>query len=164
MKIFIVVLVGLLGTGARAQTIRIKLVNGKNGHPMAEKCVNVWVGTERKDAMAIPTDRDGVASVRLTDKDAEVNTRNTWSGCGDFGVVNPVVKYSDAIRVNAGYALCVPHGTNDSWLALQKFSTKEVLQSGVVTQNVCGKTRASSEPGEIILFVRPLTFWEKWKQ
>jgi hypothetical protein len=45
-----------------AQTLEIKLVDGRNGRPMvgASSYVNVWVGTERKEAIAIPTDGKGV--------------------------------------------------------------------------------------------------------
>jgi hypothetical protein len=58
-----------LGKGVQAQTILIKLVNGRNGRPMAGTCVNAWVGNERKEAMAIRADNNGVASVRLTEND-----------------------------------------------------------------------------------------------
>jgi hypothetical protein len=56
--------------------------------------------------MAIPTDKDGVAWLRLThSQNAEPNTRNPWKKCGDFGVINPVVKYSEVIGISAGYVL-----------------------------------------------------------
>jgi len=45
-----------------------------------------------------------------------------------------------------------------------KFSTKEVLEQGVVRANTCGNTTATPVPGEVIIFVRPLTFWEELKQ
>jgi hypothetical protein len=64
---------------------------------MSNSYVNVWVGTKRKEAMVIPTDKDGIARLRLTDND-------------------------------------------------------------------CGKATASPKPGELIIFVRPLTWWEKLKQ
>jgi hypothetical protein len=81
----------LLGvaSGGNAQSVRIKLMNGKDGRPMANTCVNVWVGTERKQAMALPTEKEGVARLRLTDKDAEINTQSQWKNCGAFGVLNP---------------------------------------------------------------------------
>lgn len=158
-----VLVAGSLGMSLRAQTIRIKLVNGKNGHPLAGTCVNVWAGSERKGAMAIPTDKDGIARLRLTDKNAEVNIQNQWKGCGLFGVINPVVRYADSIRVNAGYVSCKPHTPDYSWLAMTDFSTKKVIKSGFVTPNACGKAKASPEPGDIIFFVRPLTLWEKLK-
>jgi len=80
----------LLGVALRgnAQSDRIKLMNGRNGRPMANTCVNAWVGTERKDAMAILTDKDGVARLYLVDKDGEINTQSQWKDCGDFGVLN----------------------------------------------------------------------------
>jgi len=79
-----VLIVGSLGMSLRAQTIRVKLVNGRNGRPIALKCVNVGIG-HLNHMLAIPTDKDGVALLHLTDIDAEVNTQNRWKGCGDLG-------------------------------------------------------------------------------
>ena len=149
--------------GGQAQNVRIKLVNGKNGRPMVNAYVNAWVGTERKDAMVIPTNEDGVASLYLTDKDAEINIQSQSKNCGDCGVLNPVVKYSDTIGINAGYVLCDSRKPDHSWLAIRKFSTAEVLRHGVVTANTCGNAADSPQSGEIIIFVRPLTWWEKFK-
>lgn len=155
---------GSWGMSVRAQTIRVKLVNGKNGHPMENTCVNVWVGTKQKWAMAIPTDKDGVARLRITENDSEVDTGDMWKPCGTFGVRNPVVKFADHIRINAGYVLCLPDRPHYSWLATVTFSTRKIVQSGIVTANTCGKAKASPIPGEIVLFVRPLNFWEKMKE
>lgn len=147
-----------------AQTIEVRLIDGRNGHPVANSCVNVWVGNEQKDALAIPTDNDGVARLRLTDSDAEINTQNRWKQCGAFGVINPVVRFESSVTINAGYVLCQPQGTDYSWLALKNFPTKEILTEGVVTPNACGKQAARRQPGEVIVFVRPLSFWERLKQ
>lgn len=147
-----------------AQTIEVKLIDGRNGHPIANSCVNVWVGNEQKDALAIPTDNDGIARLRLTDSDAGIDTQKRWEKCGAFGVVNPVVRFESSVTINAGYVLCQQQGTDYSWLALKNFPTKEILTEGVVTPNACGKHTARREPGEVIVFVRPMTFWEKLKQ
>ena len=80
-----------------------------------------------------------------------------------LGVINPVVKYGDTIGINTGYVLCQSHTSDYSWLARMDFSTEKVLQSGIVTANTCGKATASPKPGEVTLFVRPLTWWEKVK-
>jgi hypothetical protein len=152
------------GTVLRAQTIKIKLVNGKSGQPIANTCVNTWVGADRKEAMAIPTDKDGVAWLYLTDKDTDVNTQDHPKSCGDFGVAHPVVKYAVTIRVVAGYVVCQPHAPDYSWLTTMEFSTKQIVQGGIVTANSCGKSAASPNPGELVIFVRPLTWWEKLKQ
>ena len=150
------------GKGAHAQSIRIKLVNGRNGRPMAGTHVNVWVGKERKWAMVIPTDKDGVASLVLTDKEGEVNVPRV-DGDGSHVVVNPVVKYDDDLGINAPYVLCQPGTPDYSWLAIRHISTKQVVGQGVVTPNACGMATASQTPGEITVFVRPLSWWEKFK-
>ena len=155
---------GSFGTILAAQTIGIKLVNGRTGRPVVNTCVNVWVGHERKDAMAIPADNNGIALLRLTDKDEEININNRGKGCGEFGVIDPVVKYDDSLRINAGYAWCQAHGSDYSWLAIADFSMKQVVQQGIVTANTCGKATASPKPGEVTIFVRPLTWWEQLKQ
>ena len=152
------------GTALHAQTIKVKLVNGKSGQPIAKTCVNTWVGTERRDAMAIPLDNDGIAWLYLTDKDSEVNTQSQTHNCGDFGVVHPIAKYADTIRIVAGFAVCQPHAPDYSWLAPMEFSTQKILREGIVTENVCGKSTATPKPGEVVIFVRPLTWWEKLKQ
>jgi hypothetical protein len=160
----IILMASSCGLTLNAQTIRIKLLDGKNGRPLAGKCVNVWVGNGRKDAMALPTNQDGVASLTLTQNDAQIDTQHVWKGCGLLGVINPIVKYSDQIKINASYVSCQPHTADFSWLAIKAFPVKEIVQSGIATANTCGKAKASPEPGEIILFVRPLSFWEKMKE
>lgn len=147
-----------------AQTIEFKLIDGRNGHPIVNTCVNVWVGGAQKDALAIPTDKNGVARLRLTDVDAEVNTHDRWKDCGEFGVINPVVKYEDSVSVNAGYVLCQQRPADYSWLAVKNIQTKQLLGQGIVTANTCGKLTASPTPREMIIYVRPLSFWEKLKQ
>ena len=100
----------------------------------------------------------------LTQNDAQVDTRHVWKACGLLGVINPVVKYSDQIKINTSFVSCEPHPPDFSWLAIKAFPTEEIVQSGIVTANACGKAKASREPGEVILFVRPLNFWEKMKE
>lgn len=164
LLLFVLLAFALSARGLLAQRIEIKLVNGRNGHPMADTCLNVWVGTERVNALSIPTDNDGMAVLQLTEENSEINIRNRWAPCGAEGVINPVLKYADTIKVNTGYVSCQPRTADYSWLALRGFSTKEILESGVVTANACGKAKASPKPGEVVLFARPLTWWEKLKQ
>ena len=57
--------------------------------------------------MVIPTDKDGVASLVLTDKEGEVNVSRV-DGYGSHVVINPVVKYDDDLEINAPYVLCQP--------------------------------------------------------
>ena len=161
MSLFLV----LYGASLSAQTLEITLVDGRNGRSMVGKSsyVNVWLGTERKAAIVVPTDGKGVARIQLTSNTDEVNIPNSTNS-GSNVVEHPIVKYDESFGINAPYVLCEPGGGHYSWLELKNFSTKEVLNHGYVSPNTCGKATASPQPGRVILFVRPLTWWEKLKQ
>ena len=161
--LLLLLVLGSCGSALRAQTVRIELLDGRNGRPMADKCVGVSVDTFNR-TLGVRTDSQGVVRLRLTKNDNEINTQNQPNGCGDWPVVKPVVKYSHSVSIVAGYVLCEARKPDHSWLAKLTFSVKKVLEYGVVTANTCGKAKASPKPGEIILFVRPLNFWEKLKE
>ena len=129
----------------------------------ASSYVNVWVGTERKEAIVIPTDGKGVARLQLTLNPGEINIPHSTNN-GSIVVNDPVVKYSESFHVNAPYVLCVSKGPSYSWLRSESFSTKEILSHGYASPNTCGKGPISPHPGQVILFVRPLTWWERLKQ
>jgi hypothetical protein len=152
------------GTTLCAQDVTIKLVNGRNGHPMANSHVNVWVGSKRTIAMVILTDKDGIARLRITHNDTEVDPHMREKYIGDNVVIDPIVKYDDNFRVNVPFVICYPHGGDYSWLAINNISPKQLLQQGIVWPNTCGKATASPTPGELIIFVRPLNLWEILKQ
>jgi len=147
-----------------AQTVTIKLLDGRNGLPMAQSHVNVWVGSERKMAMAVLTDEHGIARLHLTGDAKEVDIPSGRSSDVEPVAISPVVKYDDFIRINVGYVLCQAGGSNHSWLAVKQVSTKQLINEGVAMPNTCGEVRASPNPGELIIFVRPLNFWEKLKE
>src|SRR5579862_7878476 len=88
-------LFALCATVLRAQTIQIKLVKGKTGRPVADACVGAWTkDASNKVSLYIPADKDGVARLRLTQKDSEVDiSYNPKLGCGGTGAINPVLKY-----------------------------------------------------------------------
>ena len=166
VRVFLLLLFFVLpGTASSAQTIEVKLVDGRNGRPMvgASSYVNVWVGEQRKEAITIPTNEQGIARLQLTTNADEVNIPNSRKS-GSVVVEHPVVKYDESLRINAPYAWCGPAGTNYSWLRLKTLTTKDVFNHGYASSNTCGKTTVSPLPGKIVLFVRPLTLWEKLKQ
>jgi hypothetical protein len=185
-------------TALRAQTIQIMLVNGKTGRPITDRSLlKVWVGHIREFSFMVPADKHGVALLRLTDKDSEINVpeckgmqadaekllinpnkkdtkefNEKYKYCTSFEVDNPIVRYADSISVQTlpgdiswkagggdrsmGYVPCwVDSNQNKySWTTITDFSTKDVLQQGVVTANTCSSATVSANPGQIILFVR----------
>jgi hypothetical protein len=166
LKLF-VLFFGILhgGVSLFAQTLEVKLVDGRNGHPMVGKTsyVNIWVGNQRKEAISIPADGKGIARIQLTLNPGEVNIPSSKNS-GSILVEHPIVMYDESFRINVPYASCASKESNFSWLKLENFSTKEVLSRGYVSPNTCGKSTDSTHPGQLILFVRPLTWWEKLKQ
>jgi len=43
-----------------------------------------------------------------------------------------------------------------------KYSIDKILSTGIVSENDCGKNRVSPTPGVLVLYLRPMTFIEKW--
>ena len=66
LNLLVTVLLTMPAMSLAAQTLEIKLVDGRNGHPMVgtSAYVNVWVGRDRKEAIAIPADDNGVARLQ----------------------------------------------------------------------------------------------------
>lgn len=155
-------------TALGAQTIQFKVVNGKTGRPVANVCVSavdVWWKNIREPVF-IRTDKNGVAQLRLTHKDDEVDiSYNLKLYCGPTGAINPVLKYDDTLKpyTSGDHPSCAfPENIPKArWKGMEPISTKEVLQHGFVSANTCGNVTASPQPGEVILFVRPTNFREK---
>lgn len=146
-----------------AQKVEIKLLDARSGLPAAQTCIDLGLQGV-VEMLAIPTDKDGVARFYITDNDADVNVKNHWPGCGNRGVIDPVVRPGDSFGLHVGYVLCQSRKRDYSWLAIMTFSTKEVLQKGIVLPNTCGKAAAPPKPGEVVIFVRPLSWWQIFKQ
>ena len=165
LNLLVTVLLVMPAMSVVAQTLEIKLVDGRNGRPMVgtSAFVNVWVGGERKEAIAIPTDDSGVARLQLTLNPNEENVPLS-TGHGTIVEKHPVVKYDEPFRINVPYVLCGAGEGSRSPVDLRNFRTKEVLDHGYASGNTCGKVTATPQPGQVILFVRPLTFIEMMKQ
>ena len=165
LNLLATVLLTMPAMSLAAQTLEIKLVDGRNGRPMVRTSayVNVWVGGERKEAIAIPTDDKGVARLQLTLNPNEVNVPNS-TGHGTIVANHPVVQYDESFRINVPFVVCESGEGDRSPLGLRNFNTKEILDHGHASGNTCGKVTALPQPGQVVLFVRPLTFMEKMKQ
>jgi hypothetical protein len=98
--------VALSAAALSAQTIRIRLVNGRNGKPMAGAHINLFL-KGRKLALVVPKGKDGVAPLVFTDEESKVNVPPV-ENYGSSVVTNPVVKYDDHLWINIRY--CVMQG------------------------------------------------------
>lgn len=114
-------------TALHAQTIQIELVNGKTGRSITDSSkLHVWVGkVSGSGTLIIPTDKHGVAMLRLTHNDSEINVpeckgmqadlkklqtsrdkkdkeefNKKYEGCFGFEVKSPIARYADTLTVN----------------------------------------------------------------
>lgn len=153
-----------------AQEIRIRVLNAHNGKPVPDECVNVFV--HGIVALPIPTDKQGVAVLRAEGEHANPVTMGRGKACNGLATPNPTVGHADSIRISGDYYVaCQEYGKAgasqsvpfDPEERMPSYSIKRILESGIAASNTCGKFRAEPKPGELILFVRPMTWLEKWR-
>lgn len=146
-----------------AQKISIKVVDGRNGRPVAGVCMNVMVGdSPTRPITMMATDQDGVAFVHLEGDTASTRLKTRTQPCkrGGSGVSDLVASYGDTISLGpANFADCRPFHTNST--ILYHYPISRILHDGLELKNSCGKVRVAAKPGELILFVRPKHWWNR---
>ncbi|MBO0725691.1 MAG: hypothetical protein J2P52_08845 [Blastocatellia bacterium] len=168
VRLLLLLAFGLTTAADHAQTVKIKLVDGRNGRPMASIRICVWVGNKGNANSGLwintETDKTGSVDIRLTPEHVE-DKNETGVICGGSVVINPVFEFGDTISISSYTMVCQRVVSNESsWLNRIHWSTEEALKHGVVTPNACGKATASPTPGELVFFVRPLTWLENLQQ
>lgn len=154
-----IALQGALGFG---QEIRIRLVDGRNGHATKD-CINVYTSPEQQaPLMVLRTDSDGVAVVRLGKQPAS-DSVSKGTPCrgdptsGDAGQAESIGVFPDW---NADCRIKKADFKNGSRPPPPFYSVEEILRQGVAGDNECGKFTAEPRRGELILYVRPPHWWE----
>ena len=158
----------LFGTQASGQEIRIKVIDGRSGHPATKECLNVSLGVWHGADIVPETDKDGMAVLHLINNEFVAERACPgWPSRATRGTnAETIVVVSGSSVTCQEYGKAVPGEPVDPNLPkriMPSYSIKEILESGLVTANTCGKIRAEATPGELIMFVRPLTWLEKLK-
>ena len=157
--VFMLMLAGFAAAQLAGQDVRVRVLDGRNGRPVSRECVNVWVGPVHGPSLVIPTNKDGVALLHLAAGASQARAGRRALACKGMAVIDPIVKYADTIEITGDYYVpCQRHPPESPWLS---FSVKTVLHSGDASANGCGRIEVSPEPGELILFVRPMHWWER---
>jgi hypothetical protein len=147
----VALLLGLSTSAVSAQTIRIKLVDGRNGRPFAERRLQIWIGNRSNprsgSLIQSQTNQDGVTTLHLVREDAEIERHSQQLACGLSGAIDPTIKYDDTIGVRTSYVLCQRGGSNYSWLAMINFSTKEFSSRGSRRRTLAGRRQHRPSPG-----------------
>jgi hypothetical protein len=140
-----VVVLWMLATGGccLAEDLRVRLIDTRNGEPMKGQRIVVYLGSVVDGVPTPPvrwgtTGPDGTAVLNLPAPTVE------WITIGD---ASGTLYHCSPFRESA-------------------FSTAQVFRDGGVAPNQCRLSRKLKEaikakPGEVILFARPLRWWEK---
>jgi hypothetical protein len=127
-----------IGADDTTQVVKVRLLNGKTGKPIKNDTPNVWFD-DAKDRSNPQTNSNGEVVVSLND-----------------------AQFQDLRVLPNLYADCRFKGNSTAGMSV-KYSLKEIIATGVVSANVCGKERIEPTPGVLVLYVRPMTFLEKWR-
>lgn len=168
-----VVLLAACGPLLCAQEVHIKVLNARNGKAIANDCVDVFAQGV-VNALVIPTDDEGVATLRVKGEHARPPAGRIRGECSGFATLDPTVGVSDKIQISSVYYIACqeyvdPRSlsrpiTNPTEELMPSYSVKRILELGVTASNTCGKFRATAKPGELIIFERPKSFWERLRE
>ena len=117
-------------------TITLRLVNGRNGKPITDENLNVFLNGSGF-AESYRADKNG--TIRLTVDH------------------NATVSFASNIDVT-----CHPYTPNERQQRLYRVS--EILDHGISDENSCSrKIRVEARAGEFVFFERPRSLWEWWR-
>jgi len=123
------------------KSVTIRLLDSRNGKPMVANVVEIWVDKDRSHVITTHTGPDGVASATIPNGTSEIS----------------IYAQQD------GWYLYRCDLTKDTSKPAPVYSLDQIMRSGVVAANRCNRRTAPTQPGEIALFVRPQSLWEKMK-
>ena len=123
--------------GIMAESILIHVVDGRNGHPIPDEKLQMWINSQRGSAFSLTTDRQGFTKVEIPLDATLLIFANLYVDCRYFKQTGPV---------------------------RPAYVVSDILLSGVSAANACGKLKMTPTPGELIFFVRPEHWWEGMKR
>ncbi len=155
----------LLGTStvAHGQEIRVKFLDGRTGRPVTYEGAQLSVEGYKKGFLSAPANnKQGTARFVYTGKSIRAiwppNTKLRYPWMRELPTALPPDAERIAAGPEGGAEVCWKMGfpPHNPWYPLS-----EILQHGAVSENHCGKARAKAKPGELILFIKPLSFWRR---
>jgi hypothetical protein len=133
---FLVLFVWSPMLSAEDVTITVRLVNGRNGKPITDENLNVFLNGSGF-AENYRADKNG--TIRLT-----VDRNATASFASNIDVT------------------CHPYTSNER--QQKQYRVSEILDHGISDENLCSKKiRVEARDGEFVFFERPRTLLEWWR-
>jgi hypothetical protein len=137
-----VVLVGMM-TGSLAQNrqIVVQAVDGRSGKPLANQRLLVFGGDSaravrrQEEQYVVVTDNGGLATLTLTPETQWLQVWIDW------------------------HVLCLSEPPNS-----KSFPVADIMATGLNTPNTCSSVSQKATPGHLVVFARPMHFWEKMRE
>jgi hypothetical protein len=130
-------------------SIHLLLLNGNTGKPMAG--VSLFVNPDCGGACVFPDNRMGW----------------TANDAGEIEVPKlPNLHKLRLMKPNDHFTYC-QQSENDDVRAINpdSFAVDDILRTGVIAPNTCNRHLGlAPHPGQLIFFLRPLTWWEELKK
>ncbi len=119
----------------KVPTIKVLIMNGKTGKPITDEAPNIlFEGFKYQD-----------------------NPQTNKSGEIVLTVRSPQLRVLPNL-----YADCRLKGNSTAPYNV-KYSVEEIIKTGIVSENVCGKHRVNPIPGVLVLYARPRTVVERMR-
>ena len=134
-----------IGLVAQTATIHIRVLDGRTGKNLSGMNLAFVDYRNLNGRMTVKTSADGDSYIANPDPHGVL----VFNGMGN-GVWTPCTgqKLYDSDTRTYGSEHLYPVST--------------IVASGLVASNNCSKRTATAKPGELIIFVRPATWWEKF--
>lgn len=141
LVIFLLVVGAIVSASLEAQTLTIRLLNGKTGRPMSNKNVTVqWSpGYFPWEGSVVYFGKDGIGKVEVH-SGAEFFTMMTGPKIGKEPYRIAFIDCNEPMMV--------------------KIQIAQVLKGGYVPRNGCSKKSAVPRPGEIVFWAEPTPWWQ----
>jgi hypothetical protein len=158
-----------------AQEIDIRVLNGRNGKPVTNECLNISLGSWHGGDLIAPTNKDGVVVLHFANNQVTADPVLPHT-CNGTAVLGPKTgpEGMDAITLSGDYYVaCQEHGKiipgepatpNLLKEVMPSYPIRKILDSGLNAANTCGKIRVEAKPGELIFYVKPRSFSERMRQ
>ena len=134
----IVIVVLIIGSAA-AKQVKIRVVDGRNDKPLKGVTVDIWFGRKAVPPPSqVTSSDDGTALVIIPD---------------------PI----DTVLIGAqlvGDCRRLP-GSNKNYIENNAYGVDDILRTGIVTQNNCGRRKDELIKGVLVYYVTPLHWWER---
>jgi hypothetical protein len=138
-SVALIVLGHLLSLPVAAQTLTIRLLNGKTGKPIYDENVTVRWGKDSINETVVSIDKNGIG------------TFDVLKGQTEFSLEGGPKRGNEPYRI--AYLDC-----NEPMYG--KVQVKEAVDTGYVPKNRCSSRTFNLEPGEVVFWGLPKSWWQ----